>query len=98
MSMKMKDIKPFALRMPPTMRESLERVAAQNRRSLNQELIERLAVSLRNAPAVGERATVLKTGMPEAAAYRLSELETAMLLVLKGMSVEKQLALLSLFK
>ena len=97
MSIKMKDIKPFALRMPPKLREQLERAAVQNKRSLNQEVMERLEASIANTPPSAPRASVYNAEMATGT-YRLSELETVLLDLFKHMQVEKQLALLSLFK
>ncbi|MFZ1389418.1 MAG: Arc family DNA-binding protein [Thiolinea sp.] len=38
---------PFGLRLPPELKEELERLAEQNRRSLNAELIVRLEESVK---------------------------------------------------
>ena len=40
------DVNPFGLRLPPELKEELERLAEQNRRSLNAELIVRLEESV----------------------------------------------------
>jgi hypothetical protein len=42
-----KQIPPFGLRLPPELKEELERLAEQNRRSLNAELIVRLEESVK---------------------------------------------------
>lgn len=41
-----RDVNPFGLRLPPELKEELERLAEQNRRSLNAELIVRLEESV----------------------------------------------------
>ncbi|UOG91796.1 MAG: Arc family DNA-binding protein [Candidatus Thiothrix sulfatifontis] len=42
-----KQIPPFGLRMPPEVKEQIEKLAEQNRRSLNAEIIVRLEQSIR---------------------------------------------------
>lgn len=42
-----KQIPPFGLRMPPEVKEEIERLAEQNRRSLNAEIVVRLEQSIR---------------------------------------------------
>jgi hypothetical protein len=42
-----KQIPPFGLRMPPELKEELEVLAEQNRRSLNAEIIVRLEESVK---------------------------------------------------
>ena len=42
-----KDINPFGVRMPPEIKEELEKLAEQNRRSLNAEIVVRLEESIR---------------------------------------------------
>jgi hypothetical protein len=42
-----RDVNPFGLRLPPELKEELERLAEQNRRSLNAELIVRLEESVK---------------------------------------------------
>ncbi len=42
-----RDVNPFGLRMPPEVKEELEKLAEQNRRSLNAEIIVRLEESIR---------------------------------------------------
>lgn len=41
-----RDVNPFGLRMPPELKEELEVLAEQNRRSLNAEIIVRLEDSV----------------------------------------------------
>lgn len=95
--MQMRDIKPFALRMPAAMRLQLERLAKQNRRSLNQEIVEKLEKLLSDQPYEAPKTTVVSVREPSAP-YRLNEVEVALLEILKAMPIEKQLAMLSLFK
>ena len=42
-----RDVNPFGLRMPPEVKEELEKLAEQNRRSLNAEIIVRLEESIK---------------------------------------------------
>ncbi|HMT93902.1 Arc family DNA-binding protein [uncultured Thiothrix sp.] len=42
-----RDVNPFGLRMPPELKEELEVLAEQNRRSLNAEIIVRLEESVK---------------------------------------------------
>ena len=42
-----RDVNPFGLRMPPEVKEELEKLAEQNRRSLNAEIVVRLEESIR---------------------------------------------------
>ena len=42
-----KQIPPFGLRLPPEVKEHLEKLAEENRRSLNAEIIVRLEQSIR---------------------------------------------------
>ena len=42
-----KDINPFGVRMPAEVKEELEKLAEQNRRSLNAEIVVRLEQSIR---------------------------------------------------
>ena len=41
-----RDVNPFGLRMPPEVKEELEKLAEQNRRSLNAEIVVRLEESI----------------------------------------------------
>lgn len=41
----MRDINPFGLRLPPEVRQAVERAAAANRRSMNAEIVARLEES-----------------------------------------------------
>ncbi|OQX03092.1 MAG: hypothetical protein BWK73_40640 [Thiothrix lacustris] len=42
-----RDVNPFGLRMPAEVKEELEKLAEQNRRSLNAEIVVRLEQSIR---------------------------------------------------
>ncbi len=42
-----KQIVPYGLRMPPEVKEQLEKLAEQNRRSLNAEIVVRLEQSIK---------------------------------------------------
>ena len=42
-----KDINPFGVRMPPEVKAELDKLAEQNRRSLNAEIVVRLEQSIR---------------------------------------------------
>jgi hypothetical protein len=42
-----KDINPFGVRMPPDIKAELEKLAEQNRRSLNAEIVVRLEESIK---------------------------------------------------
>lgn len=42
-----RDVNPFGLRMPSEVKEELEKLAEQNRRSLNAEIVVRLEQSIR---------------------------------------------------
>jgi hypothetical protein len=80
--------------MPADLKDRLDREAKIAGRSLNTEIVMRLSSSL-ETPS-GQKHT-LKS--PVAAyAPELSDIERQMLSLFKRMSVEKQLALVSLFK
>jgi hypothetical protein len=78
--------------MPPELKAKIEAEAKRNGRSMNTEVIARLAASLRDPVAYSVTATT--------AAYQhdITESEKQMLQVFRRMPPEKQLALLSLFK
>lgn len=94
-----RDINPFGLRMPPELKQELDREAKLNGRSLNAEIVDRLRRSLERK---GQSAFVdygrspLKKG--EESRPALTDIETQLLQVFRRMPPEKQLALLSLFK
>lgn len=92
--MKIREINPFGLRLPPDLKQELVRQARANHRSLNAEIVSRLQSHMTVGPPV--------LSAQEIAAPRYGELlndhERAMLEVFRGMSAERQLALLSLLK
>lgn len=93
---RVRDIPPMSLRMPPELREALEREAAIGGRSLTAEIVERLRRSL---PEPGQ-ATVVKTGegQPTIQFTALSAVQRTLLMHFSGMQPEKQLALLTLLR
>lgn len=46
--MQVREIKPFGLRMQPELKDLLQRLAKENGRSLNSEVIQRLKESLKS--------------------------------------------------
>jgi hypothetical protein len=101
-----RDVQPTVLRLHPDVRAALVRLATINGRSLSKEIALRLDASLKadsppsyTAPST---ATVLTTlhepgAQTKGPADPLSEIDRAMLAIFRRLSVEKQLALLSLF-
>ena len=87
----------FGLRLAAELHARLEKAAGLNHRSLNKEIVDRLERSLEPVYSSKPKVTALLAGQ-EAAPVQLSEIETAMLSVFNHLQVEKQLALLSLFK
>jgi hypothetical protein len=87
----------FGLRMPPNMKEHLEREADINGRSLNMEIVGRLRKSLEGIEE--GRATQFKVEQPPGGGYapELTEIERRLLTIFRRLPPEKQLALLSLF-
>ena len=86
--------------MPDELRTSIERAAFSNGRTVTKEINIRLEHSLEQAKAPGIAPVPHKVEQ-ERAPYgngTISELDKAMLAVFRAMPVEKQLALLSLFK
>ena len=89
--------KMFGLRMPPELRVKLDQAALKSKRSLNQEIIERLTRSLDEGYTARPKVTVLTTEQ-DRAPIQLSEAETVLLTTFNRLSVERQLAWLSLLK
>lgn len=90
----MREIAPFGVRMPPELKARIEAEAKKNGRSMNTEVVARLAASLREEAAY-------QAGSPATPAYAnnaLTEAEKQMLATFKALPAEKQLALLALFK
>ena len=96
------------VRMTPELKDRLQAESVVNQRSLTQEITTRLRVSL-DAHGPTLQGILAREAFPspvhkaehERAPYgngTISELDKAMLAVFRAMPVEKQLALLSLFK
>lgn len=104
---KARDVQPTVLRLHPDLRTELMRIAAVNGRSLSKEIANRLKESLKPpepgiAPSpISYPPVHTSNGAPaktESPAYVVTNLDQAMLAIFHAMPVEKQLALLSLFK
>lgn len=96
---KMRDVAPTGVRISPELKAKLIREAAVNGRTLHAEILLRLQASLDGAIPTGHASATVETGTPtKSPADPLSETDRAMLGVFRRMPVEKQLALLSLFK
>lgn len=84
----------FGLRMPPDLRERIEREAKIDGRSLNAEIVQILQRSFAGSSdakhQVSEPSASYEAG--------LSDIERQFLNTFRRLPVEKQLALLSLFK
>lgn len=106
---KMRDVPPTGVRLAPDLKAQLSREAAINGRTLHAEILLRLQASLQGTqlppsyttPNTATAHTTLHdlgTQTKKSPADPLSETDRAMLGVFRRMPVEKQLALLSLFK
>ncbi|MGE0350935.1 hypothetical protein [Hydrogenophaga sp.] len=101
---KARDVHPTVLRLPPEMRNELVRIANGKGVSLSKEITERLRNGLVhgvNTHLTPEQAVVVLAAHARNEAQEaelLTELDRAMLAVFRKMPVEKQLALLSLFR
>lgn len=93
---KAREINPFGLRLPPEVKQVLEREAEANHRSLNAEVVSRIKMTLEGP--LPRAAPTAREANPVSYGEMLSDTERAMLAVFRGMSPERQLALLSLFK
>lgn len=85
----------FGLRMPPDLKERIEREAAINGRSLNLEIVDRLKKSFEPQMKVSNVHSIAQTEsryVPE-----ISDIERQLLTIFRRLPPEKQLALLSLF-
>ena len=96
--MKVRDIAPFGVRMPSDLKEVLEREAKINNRSMNSEVIARLKNSLERQTAAATANYAASASVNAGYTNVLSDSERQLLGVFRRMPVEKQLALLSLFK
>lgn len=98
------DIAPFGLRLPPETKDELSKAARHNGRSLNAEIVARLMWSLQyEKTSLTQREQhqpiQMKTKQKgKIYSAEFSELEIALLETFRKMPVEKQLALLTLFK
>jgi hypothetical protein len=94
---KVQDINPFGVRMPADLKQLLDFEAKKNTRSLNSEIVARLWESLGRGDRIEGTLGVTESSAPHYGA-RLSDADKAILAVFRKLSVEKQLALISLFK
>lgn len=88
----MREIAPFGLRLQLGLRRKIEREAKINGRSLNSEIVDRLQRSMA-ASAMPHMQQISPSYSVE-----LSDVERSLITVLKRLTPEKQLALLSLLK
>lgn len=88
----MREIAPFGVRMPPELKTRLDAAAKRNKRSLNAELVTRLARSF-------DEAAALRIEDPGAADYRVgTDIEREMLDLFRRWPADKQLSFLVLFR
>lgn len=98
-----RDVQPTVLRLHPEMRAALMRLANINGRSLSKEIAQRLERSLEADPVpqsykAPNLTTRHITQEDKGPADPLTETDRAMLAVFRQLPVDKQLALLSLFR
>ncbi len=92
---KVRDLPPTAIRLSPDLRAELLRQAAINGRSMHAEIVQRLKDSIEGTK--GARSA--HPAQEERPAYTdLNDVDKSMLTVFRKLPVEKQLALLSLFR
>lgn len=94
---KVRDIHPFGVRMPADLKERIDREARINGRSLNTEIVTRLKGSL-DATGKLPKSAYAAEQTQGAYAQELNDVERQLLNIFRRMPVDKQLALLSLFK
>ena len=92
--MGMREIAPFGVRMTPELKARLAAEAMRNGRSLNTEVIARLAASF----ADGERRVAMQPSSNGYMENSLSQADLDLLVAFRKLSTEKQLALLSLLR
>lgn len=92
----MREIAPFGLRMPAELKERIDREAKANGRSMNTEIISRLWASFE--PKQTGHLQAMSPAAPSYGESELSEIERQLLRIFRRLPVEKQLALVSLFK
>ncbi|MCV2349325.1 Arc family DNA-binding protein [Paucibacter sp. Y2R2-4] len=105
---KVSDIPPTTLRLPPDLRDQLLREATINGRSLNQEIMIRLKLSTDPGPgdpgalAMQQELRDLRNqvmhGVESPATQKLSDSERMLLVLFATMPPEKQLSLLTLLR
>lgn len=96
----------FLLAMPDAVRVPIEAAAHANNRTVTAEINGRLRASLNNAPPPASRANpyttdhtpTVATTNDNGPAGAISDTDRAMLEIFRKLPVEKQLALLSLFR
>lgn len=97
---RVRDIAPTAIRLPPELRDALFREAEINRRTLSGEIVLRL----RHTFAQQEAGHAVTTAEPKAsyaiepANQVLTDAERMALTLFRGMSPDKQLALLTVLR
>lgn len=102
------DIAPTGVRLPPALRDALVREATIHRRSLSQEITQRLQASFARPVKAGVAETspaIYDTGKGSGAALlaaaqhaQLNEHERLLLSLFQSLSPEKQLALLTVLR
>ena len=93
-----RDIPPYGLRMPAELKKRLEEESVASGRSLNAELIDRLRRSLEQQDLI-RRNEYSRAADPDFPAdIARTDAERATLSLFRGLSHEKQLALLALLK
>jgi len=92
-----RDINPFGLRMQSDLKERLDREAKISGRSLNAEIVHRLLLSFDNQDGTKGSYTASQLTAPSYTPD-LNDIERQLLSIFRRLPVEKQLALLSLFK
>lgn len=106
---KLRDLPPFSLRLPPDMRASLQREAEIHGRTLSAEILQRLKLSLTtetpsgsNATGAGDiTATATAGRLPtraDAHAQSVTDTERMLLALFNTLPPDKQLALLTFLR
>lgn len=100
--MGMRNIAPFGLRMPAELRDKLEVAAKESRRSLNSEILERIARSFearQYSAESGNGAVAPRVESPAVATYRPdNDYEIQLIAEFRRLTPDKQLALLTLLR
>ncbi len=93
---KIRDLPPTAIRLNPELRAALLREAAISGRSMHAEIVWRLKNSIEgpHQQDAGDQGT----NEPRPGYVDLTDVDKTMLTIFRKMTVEKQLALLSLFR